>query len=53
MGRVLIVALLAVGLVLSAGTRWVQLRYFKAADHQHLLLDPRSWPGCGKGAAAG
>lgn len=27
-GRVLIVALLAIGLVLSARTRWVQLRYF-------------------------
>lgn len=25
---------------------------FNAADHQHLLLDPRSWPGCGKGPAA-
>lgn len=29
-GRVLIVALLAIGLVLSARTRWVQLRYFGA-----------------------
>lgn len=29
-GRVLIVALLAIGLVLSARTRWVQFRYFGA-----------------------
>ena len=29
-GRVLIVALLAIGMVFSARTRWVQLRYFGA-----------------------
>ena len=54
-GRVLIVALLAIGLLLSARTRWVQLRYFGAmfallgsAFQQGCLYpqDPCSSVGC-------